>query len=112
MLDSKTLMLSYKSSSILLWDLDEDIAIDIMTEDLADNIEAGLIQYYNRLDITGDRNGIANLRNELVDLIWKFAYDEFEDNESFITLAKCTELDLIQSVHGCFTFLMENRWVD
>jgi hypothetical protein len=110
MLDSKTLMLQLPTGTISLWDLDEEMVNDFMTEDLADNIRENLSIHYMLLDVTGDRSGIARLRENLVDIIWNLAYDEFEDNESFITLAKCTEPDLIQSVHGCFTYCIDNRW--
>jgi len=110
MLDSKTLMLQLPTGTISLWDLDEEMVNDYMTEDLADNIRENLSIHYMLLDVTGDRSGIARLRENLVDIIWNLAYDEFEDNESFITLAKCTEPDLIQSVHGCFTYCIDNRW--
>jgi hypothetical protein len=110
MLDHKTLLLQLPSGSIPLWDLDQDLVNDLMDESLADNILDNLNKHYLWLDITGDRSGIARLRENLVDLIWLLAYDEFEDNESFITLAKCTEPDLIQSVHGCFTYCIDNRW--
>lgn len=110
MLDSKTLMLQLPTGTISLWDLDEEMVNDFMTEDLADNIRENLNIHYMLLDVTGDRSGIARLRENLVDIIWNLAYDEFEDNESFITLAKCTEPDLIQSVHGCFTYCIDNRW--
>lgn len=110
MLDSKTLMLQLPTGTISLWDLDEETVNDFMTEDLADNIRENLSIHYMLLDVTGDRSGIARLRENLVDIIWNLAYDEFEDNESFITLAKCTEPDLIQSVHGCFTYCIDNRW--
>lgn len=110
MLDSKTLMLQLPTGTISLWDLDEEMVNDFMTEDLADNIRENLNIHYMLLDVTGDRSGIARLRENLVDIIWNLAYDEFEDNESFITLAKCTEPDLIQSVHGCFSYCIDNRW--
>lgn len=110
MLDSKTLMLQLPTGTISLWDLDEEMVNDFMTEDLADNIRENLNIHYMLLDVTGDRSGIARLRENLVDIIWNLAYDEFEDNESFISLAKCTEPDLIQSVHGCFSYCIDNRW--
>lgn len=103
-------MLQLPTGTISLWDLDEEMVNDFMTEDLADNIRENLSIHYMLLDVTGDRSGIARLRENLVDIIWNLAYDEFEDNESFITLAKCTEPDLIQSVHGCFTYCIDNRW--
>jgi hypothetical protein len=110
MLHSKTLMLNTGSGEILIWDLDNDLVNDLMTDQMADNIRDVLLIYHHRLDAMGDRSGIARLRENLVDFIWDFAYDEFEDNESFITLAKCTEPDLIQSVHGCLVYCMDNRY--
>lgn len=103
-------MLQLPTGTISLWDLDEEMVNDFMTEDLADNIRENLNIHYMLLDVTGDRSGIARLRENLVDIIWNLAYDEFEDNESFISLAKCTEPDLIQSVHGCFSYCIDNRW--
>jgi hypothetical protein len=110
MLHSKTLMLTTGTGEILLWDLDADLINDLMTDQMADNIKDVLLIYHHRLDAMGDRPGIARLRDHLVDMIWDLAYDEFEDNESFITLAKCTEPDLIQSVHGCLIYLVDNRY--
>jgi hypothetical protein len=110
MLDSKTLLLQLPTGTIRLWDLNEELVNDYMDKSLADNIRDNLRLYYTRLDITGDRSGIARLRENMVDLIWLLAYDEFEDNESFISLAKCTEPDLVQSVHGCLIYQVENKW--
>lgn len=115
LLDSKTLMLNLSSGPISLWDLTEDMFLENnFTEDDVNGIYESLMIYYQRLDVTGDRSGIGQLRNNLVDLIWTFAYDEFEDNEAFITLAKCTEPDLIQSVQGCLSYCIERttEWND
>jgi hypothetical protein len=110
LLDSKTLMLNLSSGTISLWDLDEDVMdANRLTDADVDSIYESLMLYYQRLDVTGNRQAIGELRNNLVDLIWAFAYDEFEDNEAFLTLAKCTEPDLIQSVQGCLSYCLERR---
>ena len=104
-LDSKTLMLNLSTGSISLWDLTEDIFLqNHLADNDVDSIYESLMLYYQRLDVMGDRSGIARLRENLVDLIWEFAYDEFATNEQFLTLAKCTEPDLIQSVQGCLSY--------
>lgn len=110
MLDPKTLLLTLSGldQPIPLWELTEDLMLDNnLTEPDIDNIHTNLMLYYQRADVMGDRRTIAILRENLVDLIWSFAYDEFEDNESFLSLAKCTEPDLIQSVHGCLTYCLD-----
>lgn len=108
MLDTKTLTLNLSTGPISLWDLDQDLMEqNKLTDEDVESICENLSLYYQRIDVTGDRPAIARLRENLVDLIWSFAYDEFEDNEAFLTLAKCTEPDLIQSVQGCLSYCIQ-----
>lgn len=96
---------------VSIWNIDEDFVTDnILDDSMVDDICSKLQTHYEYLYAIDDRKQIADLRENLVDFIWQFAYDEFEDNESFITLAKCTEPDLIISLGGCMNYLIERQF--
>lgn len=111
MFDAKTLKYDTGTELVSVFDFDTDFLMDNNINDtIIDDICEKLKLYFNYINTIDDRNAIGQFRNNLVDLIWNFAYDEFEDNESFLTLAKCTEPDLIDSVNGCLNFVIENHY--
>lgn len=111
MFNSKTLEFHMGTDIVSIWNIDEDFITDNIRDDsMVDDICDKLQTHYEYINAIDDRKQIADLRENLVDFIWQFAYDEFEDNESFITLAKCTEPDLIISLGGCMNYLIERQF--
>ena len=109
MLDPKTLIYTRGEFSESIWKFnsftfDEFILTDKELDDLHDT----MITYYQWLLIT-DEKAIGNFRYNLIDLIWEFAYDEFESTDDWLSLAKSTEEDLIWNVRSCFAYVCERN---
>lgn len=108
MLDSKTLIFTRGEFSKLIWEFNtEDMENLKLSDSELDDLYSKMIAYYQYMLITNEIS-IKEFRENLVDLIWEFAYDEFESNEDWIGLAKSTEEDLIWNVRSCFAYVVEN----
>lgn len=109
MLDSKTLIFSKGIFSESIWKFTPSTFDEfILTDDELDDVERNLNAYYQRILIT-DESSVKEFRHNLVDLIWEFAYDEFESTSDWISFAKSTEEDLIWNVRSCFAYVCERN---
>ena len=104
MLDSKTLIFTRGEFSKSIWKFEPGDFEDMRLSDAElDDLHDKLIAYYQYMLITNEIS-IKDFRANLVDLIWEFAYDEFESTDDWIGLAKSTEEDLIWNVRSCTLF--------
>jgi hypothetical protein len=109
MLDSKTLIFTRGEFSQSIWKFEPGDFEDMRLSDAElDDLHDKLIAYYQYMLITNETS-IKDFRANLVDLIWEFAYDEFESNNDWISLAKSTEEDLIWNVRSCFAYVIERN---
>lgn len=107
MLDTKTLIFTRGEFSKLIWEFNtEDMENLKLSDSELDDLHDKMIAYYQYMLIRNEIS-IKEFRANLIDLIWEFAYDEFESNEDWIGLAKSTEEDLIWNVRSCFAYVLE-----
>jgi len=109
MLDTKTLIYTRGNFSESIWKFDPSSFDEfILTENELDDLHDRLIIHYQYMQIK-DQDLIKEFRAKLIDLIWEFAYDEFESTDDWIGLAKSTEEDLIWNVRSCLAYVMERN---
>lgn len=109
MLDPKTLIFTRGDFSKSIWKFEPFDFEDMrLSDEELDILHDSLITYYQYMLITNE-SSIADFRANLVDLIWEFAYDEFESNDDWIGFAKSTEVDLIWNVRSCFAYVIERN---
>ena len=109
MLDSKTLIFTRGKFSKSLWEFEPGDFDEIkLTDEELDDLYDRLIAHY-QYTLIKDESLIKEFRASLVDLIWEFAYDEFESNDDWLNLAKSTEEDLIWNVRSCFAYVIERN---
>lgn len=110
MLDSKTLIFTRGDFSKSIWDFEPGDFEDMnLSDGELDDLYDRLLAYYNYMLIKNE-SSIKEFRAKLVDLIWVFAYDEFESTDDWINLAKSTEEDLIWNVRSCFAYVVERNF--
>lgn len=109
MLDPKTLIFTRGEFSKSLWKFEPGDFYEMKLSDKElDDLYDMLIAHY-QYTLIKNESLIREFRASLVDLIWEFAYDEFESNDDWISFAKSTEEDLIWNVRSCFAYVIERN---